>query len=81
MRPGFPKFGAFELIFASERGVLRTDIFKFEGLRTKIWAKIEAVAGGGGTQFLFIYLFIYLFVFLFTYFFVGRPMCRTGFQK
>ena len=43
VRAEFPKCGACELIFVSERGVLRTEIFKFGGLRTKIWAKIEAV--------------------------------------
>ena len=43
MRPGFPKCGACELIFASERPVLWTEICKFGGLRAKIWAKFEAV--------------------------------------
>ena len=37
------EYGACELIIASERGVLWTEIFKFWGLRAKIWAKIEAV--------------------------------------
>ena len=35
--------GACALIFTSEGGVLWTEIFKFGGLRAKIWAKIEAV--------------------------------------
>ena len=41
--PRNPKCGACEMIFASERGVLWTEFFKFGGLRDKIWAKIEAV--------------------------------------
>ena len=41
--PELPKCGARELIFASERGVLWTEIFKFGGLRTKMWPKFEAV--------------------------------------
>ena len=43
LRPGFLKCGACELIFASERRVLWIRIFKFGGLRAKIWAKIEAL--------------------------------------
>ena len=42
VQPWFPKCGVCELIFASERGVLWTEIFKFRGLRAQIWAKIEA---------------------------------------
>ena len=45
MRPRFLKCGACELIFASEgEGGLWTEIFKFWGLRAKIWAKIEVVS-------------------------------------
>ena len=43
VRPGFLKCGACELIFVSEKGVLWTEIFKFEGLRAEILAKIKAV--------------------------------------
>ena len=64
VQPRFPKWGACELIYASEKGALWTEnfpiwelvnwkftnlgscelkIFKFGGLRAKIWAKIEAV--------------------------------------
>ena len=43
VRPGFLKCGTCELIFASERGVLCTEIFEFGGLRAKTWAKVEAV--------------------------------------
>ena len=42
VRPGFPKCGPCELIFASERTVLWTKILIW-GLRAKIWAKIDAV--------------------------------------
>ena len=42
--PGFPKCGACELIFASEKGGLWTEISKFGGLRTEnfpgLWTKI-----------------------------------------
>ena len=43
VRHGFPKCGACKLIFATKREVLWTEIFKFGGLRAKIWTKIEAV--------------------------------------
>ena len=54
MRPGFPKCGACELIFASDRegacelkisklGACKLKVSEFVGLRTKSWAKIKAV--------------------------------------
>ena len=50
VRPGFPKCGACELTFASEKGGLWAEnwacelkMSKFWGLWAKIWVKIEAV--------------------------------------
>ena len=41
--PGFRSVGACELTFASEKGVLWTEIFKFGRLRARILAKIEVL--------------------------------------
>ena len=45
VRPGFPKCGACELTFASEKGggACELKISKFGELLAKIWVKIEAV--------------------------------------
>ena len=42
VQPGFPKCGACELFFVSERGLVNWN-FHIWGLRAKIWVKIEAV--------------------------------------